>query len=196
MRQAEISRKTAETEIVLRLNLDGAGQSRVNTGVGFLDHMLTLMARHGRFDLDVTCAGDVAVDDHHSVEDVGICLGDAFAHALSDLSGVTRYGGILLPMDEALVACAVDLSGRGRLEYDLRIPTQKIGSFDTELVQEFWEAFARRANLTLHIRQLAGENSHHIAEAAFKAAGRALRQAVKLDPELAGEIPSTKGVLV
>ncbi|MDD6882233.1 MAG: imidazoleglycerol-phosphate dehydratase HisB [Eubacteriales bacterium] len=196
MRQAEISRKTAETEIVLRLNLDGAGQSRVNTGVGFLDHMLTLMARHGRFDLDVTCAGDVAVDDHHSVEDVGICLGDAFAQALSDLSGVTRYGGILLPMDEALVACAVDLSGRGRLEYDLRIPTQKIGSFDTELVQEFWEAFARRANLTLHIRQLAGENSHHIAEAAFKAAGRALRQAVKLDPELAGEIPSTKGVLV
>ena len=138
MRQAEISRKTAETEIVLRLNLDGAGQSRVNTGVGFLDHMLTLMARHGRFDLDVTCAGDVAVDDHHSVEDVGICLGDAFAQALSDLSGVTRYGGILLPMDEALVACAVDLSGRGRLEYDLRIPTQKIGSFDTELVQEFW----------------------------------------------------------
>lgn len=196
MRQAEISRKTAETEIVLRLNLDGAGQSRVNTGVGFLDHMLTLMARHGRFDLDVTCAGDVAVDDHHSVEDVGICLGDAFAQALSDLRGVTRYGGILLPMDEALVACAVDLSGRGRLEYDLRIPTQKIGSFDTELVQEFWEAFARRANLTLHIRQLAGENSHHIAEAAFKAAGRALRQAVKLDPELAGEIPSTKGVLV
>lgn len=196
MRQAEISRKTAETEIVLRLNLDGAGQSRVNTGVGFLDHMLTLMARHGRFDLDVTCAGDVAVDDHHSVEDVGICLGDAFAQALSDLSGVTRYGGILLPMDEALVACAVDLSGRGRLEYDLRIPTQKIGSFDTELVREFWEAFARRANLTLHIRQLAGENSHHIAEAAFKAAGRALRQAVKLDPELAGEIPSTKGVLV
>ena len=196
MRQAEISRKTADTEIVLRLNLDGAGQSRVNTGVGFLDHMLTLMARHGRFDLDVTCAGDVAVDDHHSVEDVGICLGDAFAQALSDLRGVTRYGGILLPMDEALVACAVDLSGRGRLEYDLRIPTQKIGSFDTELVQEFWEAFARRANLTLHIRQLAGENSHHIAEAAFKAAGRALRQAVKLDPELAGEIPSTKGVLV
>ena len=196
MRQAEISRKTAETEIVLRLNLDGAGQSRVNTGVGFLDHMLTLMARHGRFDLDVTCAGDVAVDDHHSVEDVGICLGDAFAQALSDLRGVTRYGGIPLPMDEALVACAVDLSGRGRLEYDLRIPTQKIGSFDTELVQEFWEAFARRANLTLHIRQLAGENSHHIAEAAFKAAGRALRQAVKLDPELAGEIPSTKGVLV
>ena len=196
MRQAEISRKTAETEIVLRLNLDGAGQSRVNTGVGFLDHMLTLMARHGRFDLDVTCAGDVAVDDHHSVEDVGICLGDAFAQALSDLRGVTRYGGILLPMDEALVACAVDLSGRGRLEYDLRIPTQKIGSFDTELVREFWEAFARRANLTLHIRQLAGENSHHIAEAAFKAAGRALRQAVKLDPELAGEIPSTKGVLV
>lgn len=196
MRQAEISRKTAETEIVLRLNLDGAGQSRVNTGVGFLDHMLTLMARHGRFDLDVTCAGDVAVDDHHSVEDVGICLGDAFAQALSDLRGVTRYGGILLPMDEALVACAVDLSGRGRLEYDLRIPTQKIGSFDTELVQEFWEAFARRANLTLHIRQLAGENSHHIAEAAFKATGRALRQAVKLDPELAGEIPSTKGVLV
>ena len=196
MRQAEISRKTAETEIVLRLNLDGAGQSRVNTGVGFLDHMLTLMARHGRFDLDVTCAGDVAVDDNHSVEDVGICLGDAFAQALSDLSGVTRYGGILLPMDEALVACAVDLSGRGRLEYDLRIPTQKIGSFDTELVQEFWEAFARRANLTLHIRQLAGENSHHIAEAAFKAAGRALRQAVKLDPELAGEIPSTKVVLV
>ena len=146
--------------------------------------------------MDVTCAGDVAVDDHHSVEDVGICLGDAFAQALSDLRGVTRYGGILLPMDEALVACAVDLSGRGRLEYDLRIPTQKIGSFDTELVQEFWEAFARRANLTLHIRQLAGENSHHIAEAAFKAAGRALRQAVKLDPELAGEIPSTKGVLV
>lgn len=195
MRTAEIARKTAETDISLSLTLEGSGTSKIDTGVGFLDHMLTLFAKHGRFELNLTCKGDTQVDDHHSVEDIGICLGTAFAQTLGDCRGITRYGSFLLPMDEALILAALDISGRGMLCYDLAIPTQKVGTFDTELVKEFWEAFARNARVTLHLRQLAGENSHHIIEGAFKAVGRALRQAVRVDAESAGEIPSTKGVL-
>ena len=195
MRTAEIARKTAETDITLSLNLDGTGRSQIATGCGFLDHMLTLFARHGRFDLAVTCQGDTYVDDHHTVEDIGICLGDAFAQALGDLRGVQRYGSVTLPMDEALILTAVDLSGRGMLCCDLDIPTEKVGTFDTELVEEFLLAFVRRANLTLHVRQLAGKNSHHIIEGAFKSLARSLGQAVTIDPVWAGEIPSTKGVL-
>ena len=167
MRTAEIARRTAETDVRLRLELDGTGESRVSTGCGFLDHMLTLFARHGRFDLEITCQGDTCVDDHHTVEDVGICLGDAFAQALGDKRGVARYGSALLPMDEALILTAVDLSGRGMLCCELRIPAQKVGSFDTELAEEFFIALARRGDMTLHIRQLAGNNSHHIIEGAF-----------------------------
>lgn len=195
MRTADISRKTAETDITLSLCLEGTGKGDIQTGCGFLDHMLTLFARHGRFDLKVHCQGDTWVDDHHTVEDVGICLGDAFAQALGELRGVNRYGSTLLPMDEALILTAVDLSGRSLLCYDLNIPTQKVGTFDTQLTEEFFMAFARRAGLTLHVRQLAGQNSHHIIEGAFKSLGRSLRQAVAIDPEFAGEIPSTKGVL-
>ena len=195
MRTAEIARKTAETDIQLRLNLDGAGKSEIDTGCGFLDHMLTLFARHGRFDLTVKCQGDTWVDDHHTVEDVGICLGDAFAKALGDLRGVTRYGSCTLPMDEALLLTAVDLSGRGMLCCDLQIPTEKVGTFDTELVEEFLLALVRRANMTLHVQQLAGRNSHHIIEGMFKSLGRSLRQAAAIDPAFAQEIPSTKGVL-
>lgn len=195
MRTADISRKTAETDITLSLCLEGTGKGDIQTGCGFLDHMLTLFARHGRFDLKVHCQGDTWVDDHHTVEDVGICLGDAFAQALGELRGVNRYGSTLLPMDEALILTAVDLSGRALLCYDLNIPTQKVGTFDTQLTEEFFMAFARRAGLTLHVRQLAGQNSHHIIEGAFKSLGRSLRQAVAIDPEFAGEIPSTKGVL-
>ena len=195
MRTAEIARKTAETDITLFLCLEGRGTGDIQTGCGFLDHMLTLFARHGRFDLKVRCQGDTYVDDHHTVEDVGICLGDAFAQALGELRGVNRYGSALLPMDEALILTAVDLSGRALLCYDLHIPTQKVGTFDTELTQEFFMAFARRAGLTLHIRQLAGQNSHHIIEGTFKSLGRSLRQAVAIDPDFAGEIPSTKEVL-
>ena len=195
MRTAVIERKTAETEITLTLNLDGTGVSSVSTGCGFLDHMLILFAKHGRFDLSVACKGDTWVDDHHTVEDIGICLGDAFARALGDLRGVARYGSVTLPMDEALILTAVDLSGRGMLCCDLDIPTEKVGTFDTELVEEFLLAFVRRANLTLHVRQLAGKNSHHIIEGAFKSLARSLRQAVAIDPICAGEIPSTKGVL-
>lgn len=195
MRVAEISRQTAETDIHLRLNLDGTGESRVDTGVGFLNHMLTLFARHGRFDLDVTCKGDTWVDDHHSVEDIGICLGLAFARALGDCRGITRYGHIILPMDEALILCAADISGRAHLEYALSIPTEKVGSFDTQLVQEFLLAFVRSARITLHLRQLSGVNSHHIIEGAFKALARALAAAVTADRRLEGQIPSTKGVL-
>ena len=190
-----ISRKTAETDITLSLNLDGTGKSEIQTGVGFLDHMLTLLAKHGRFDLEVFCHGDTQVDDHHSVEDIGIVLGQAFAHALGDKRGITRYGSFLLPMDEALVLAAVDLSGRDTLRYGLNIPTQKVGTFDTELVEEFFLAFVRNAGVTLHLRQLDGTNSHHIIEAAFKGFGRALAQAVAPDPKSAGEVPSTKGVL-
>ena len=195
MRTATIERMTAETEITLALELDGQGKSEITSGVGFLDHMLTLFARHARFDLTVSCAGDNGVDDHHSVEDIAISLGEALKTALSEKRGIRRYGSELLPMDEALVLCAVDLSGRGSLRYSANIPSQKIGSFDTELVQEFFTALSRSAGITLHIKQLDGENSHHIVEAMFKALGRALKQAVSVDPAYADEIPSTKGVL-
>ena len=195
MRQAEIIRKTGETDIRIELELDGKGTCRINTGVGFLDHMLELFARHGRFNLQVFCKGDTHVDDHHSVEDIGIALGQAFDQALGDRKGIVRYGHMILPMDESLILSAVDLSGRGLLVYDLRIPTEKVGTFDTELTEEFFRALAHNARCTLHIRQLAGGNSHHIIEGAFKSAARSLRAAVKVDPECAEEIPSTKGVL-
>ena len=195
MRVAELSRTTAETDIRLHLDLDGTGLSQIATGCGFLDHMLTLFARHGRFDLSVQCKGDTYVDDHHTVADIGICLGDAFAPALGDKRGVVRYGSMLLPMDEALILTAVDLSGRGMLCYDLHIPTQKVGTFDTELAEEFFIALARRGDMTLHIRQLAGNNSHHIIEGAFKSLARSLAAAVAIDPRFSQEIPSTKGVL-
>lgn len=196
MRTSELERKTSETQIFLSLNLDGTGSSDVDTGCGFLNHMLTLFAKHGRFDLKVSCKGDTDVDDHHTVEDIGICLGQAFREALGDLRGVTRYGNMVLPMDEALILSAVDLSGRGYLGYDLQIPTEKVGTFDTELVQEFWLAFTRTGAITLHLRQLAGTNSHHIIEGAFKSAARSLRQAVSIDNAGKDEIPSTKGVLL
>lgn len=195
MRTAELKRRTAETDITLSLKLDGTGESEIDTGCGFLDHMLTLFARHGRFDLKVSCKGDTYVDDHHTVEDIGICLGDAFARALGDKRGIVRYGSCTLPMDEALILTAVDISGRGMLCYALDIPTQKVGTFDTELTKEFLIAFARRADMTVHVRQLAGENSHHIIEGAFKSLARSLRTAVTIDPRFAREIPSTKGVL-
>ena len=193
MRIAEISRKTAETNIMLTLNLDGTGKSTVKTGVGFLDHMLTLFAAHGKFDLTVNCQGDTYVDDHHSAEDIGICLGKAFIEALGEKRGINRYGSFLLPMDEALIQTAVDISGRAYLGYGLEIPTEKIGTFDTELVEEFWLAFVRCCPMSLHIRQLAGKNSHHIVEGCFKSVARSLRIAVASDGT--DEIPSTKGVL-
>lgn len=195
MRTSDIKRKTAETEISLSLNLDGSGKSHVDTGCGFLNHMLTLFARHGRFDLDVVCNGDTEVDDHHTVEDIGICLGTAFAEALGNGAGITRYGHMILPMDETLILCAVDISGRNHLEYGLEIPTEKVGTFDTELTEEFLIAFVRKANLTLHVKQLAGRNSHHIIEGTFKALARALKQAVAIEEKYRDEIPSTKGVL-
>ena len=195
MRTAEIVRTTAETDIRLTLNLDGTGNSTINTGCGFLDHMLTLFARHGRFDLTVTCRGDTSVDDHHTVEDIGICLGSAFRQALGEKRGIIRYGSMTLPMDEALILTAVDLSGRGMLCYGLSIPTEKVGTFDTELVEEFWLAFVREAGATIHIQQLAGKNSHHIIEGTFKSMARSLAQAVAIDPRFSQEIPSTKGVL-
>ena len=196
MREKTVSRRTAETDIRLKLDLDGTGKYQIDTGVGFLDHMLALFARHGRFDLEVSCRGDTGVDDHHSVEDVGIVLGTAVAGTLGDRAGIRRYGTVTLPMDEALILCAMDLSGRACLRFTAQFPTQKIGSFDTELVKEFFLAVTRAAGLTLHIRMLDGENSHHIAEAMFKAFGRALREAAGIDPALDGEIPSTKGVLI
>ena len=195
MRTAEINRATAETAIALKLNLDGTGVSSIDSGCGFLDHMLTLFAKHGRFDLAVSCKGDTQVDDHHTVEDIGICLGQAFAEALGDKRGICRYGDTILPMDEALILTAVDLSGRSFLVYDMAIPAQKVGTFDTELGQEFWLAFVRTAGCNLHLKQLAGSNSHHILEGAFKTVARSLRQAVSIDPSLGDEIPSTKGVL-
>ncbi|MBQ3541947.1 MAG: imidazoleglycerol-phosphate dehydratase HisB [Oscillospiraceae bacterium] len=195
MRTAEIIRNTAETKIRLKLTLEGTGAGNIQTGCGFLDHMLTLFAKHGRFDLDISCEGDTWVDDHHTVEDVGIALGQAFEKALGEKRGINRYGSQILPMDETLVLCAVDMSGRAYLGYELPIPSQKIGTFDTELVEEFWLGFVRNAQATLHIRLLTGSNSHHIAEGAFKAAGRALRAAVAVDPACSDEIPSTKGVL-
>ncbi len=195
MRIAEINRKTAETEIAVKLNLDGRGSADISTGVGFLDHMLELFARHGRFDLVVKCTGDTHVDDHHTTEDVGIALGTAFAQALGDKKGICRYGSAIIPMDEALILTAVDFSGRSYLGFALDIPTAKVGTFDTELVEEFWLGFTRNAACTLHIRQMAGANSHHIIEGAFKSAARSMRAAVKIDEDFAEEIPSTKGVL-
>lgn len=195
MRTAEITRNTAETKISLSLNLDGTGKNQVATGCGFMDHMLNLFASHGRFDLSVSCNGDTWVDDHHTVEDVGICLGKAFSEALGDKRGITRYGSFLLPMDEALIMTAADISGRSCLCYDLQIPTQKIGTFDTELVEEFFLAFVRNCPMSLHMRKLAGSNSHHIVEGCFKSVARTLKQAIKIDNEFADEIPSTKGVL-
>lgn len=195
MRTAEIVRTTAETDISLKLNLDGKGSSTVSTGCGFLDHMLTLFSKHGRFDLELTCKGDTYVDDHHTVEDVGIALGQAFARALGDKRGICRYGDTTLAMDESLILTAVDISGRACLGYALQIPTQKVGTFDTELTEEFFWGFVRNANLTLHIRQLAGSNSHHIIEGAFKSFGRSMKKAVAIDTAFANEIPSTKGVL-
>lgn len=196
MRTAEIKRSTTETDIALTLNLDGSGKGTIKTGVGFMDHMLTLFAKHGRFDLDVCCKGDTWVDDHHSVEDIGIALGAAFARALGDKKGVRRYGSMLLPMDEALVLCAVDLSGRACLRMTAEIPSQKIGTFDTELVEEFFLGFTRTCGATLHIRQMDGTNSHHIVEAMFKAFARAMREAASYDEAARDEIPSTKGVLI
>ncbi len=195
MRKAAVTRKTAETDVTLALELDGSGKADVETGCGFLDHMLTLFARNGRFDLTARCKGDTHVDDHHTVEDVGIALGQALKSALGDLRGVTRFGDIALPMDEALVLVAVDLSGRCTLGYHAAIPAQKVGTFDTELGREFFQAVAREARITLHIRQLTGENSHHILEAMFKGFGRALGKAAAVNPAFADEIPSTKGVL-
>ena len=194
-RTAEILRNIAETQITLKLDLDGKGTAFVDTGIGFLDHMLTLFARHGNFDLEVTCKGDLNVDFHHSTEDIGICLGMAFSQALGNMSGITRYGNIILPMDEALILCAADISGRSYLSYELSIPAEKVGTFDTELTEEFFLAFTRKAGMTLHLRQLAGTNSHHIIEGAFKAFGRTMKQAVSHDASQEGRIPSTKGVL-
>lgn len=195
MRKAEINRKTGETDVALSLDLDGTGKNSIDTGVGFLDHMLTLFAVHGRFDLTVKCVGDTRVDDHHSVEDIGICLGQAMKEALGDRAGITRYCDVTIPMDEALVLCAADVSGRGYLGFDLPVPAGKIGTFDTELVEEFFMAFARESGVTLHLKYLAGRNAHHIVEGAFKAFARSMRGAVAIDPALSGAIPSTKGVL-
>ena len=195
MRTAEYSRSTKETDIKLSLGLDGSGVCDIDSGCPFMDHMLTLFARHGRFDLSLCCKGDTAVDYHHSVEDIGICLGKAFDAALGDRAGIERYGYMILPMDEALILSAVDISGRGSLEYALSIPSSRVGDFDTELVKEFFIAFARNANMTVHLRQLSGENTHHIIEGAFKAFARSVKEAVAIDPASAGEIPSTKGLL-
>ena len=195
MRTSQINRKTAETDISLSLSLDGAGVSSVDTGCGFLDHMLTLFARHGGFDLTVTCKGDTYVDDHHTVEDVGITLGKAFAEALGDKRGIRRYGDRILPMDESLILSAVDISGRGACFMDLQIPTEKIGTFDTQLCEEFFIALCQNGGLNLHVRQLAGRNSHHIIEGAFKSVARSLREAVSIDERDPNAIPSTKGLL-
>ena len=195
MRISEINRKTNETDISLKLNIDGTGKSNINSGCGFLDHMLTLLSKHARFDLDVTCKGDYEVDFHHTVEDIGICLGKAFLEALGDKRGITRYGDIILPMDETLIMCAVDISGRDYLGFALDIPAYRVGDFDTELCEEFMLAFVREAKLTLHIRQLAGKNSHHIIEGTYKALGRTLAKATAVDPRFKDEIPSTKGVI-
>ena len=193
MRTSTITRKTAETDITLTLNLDGSGKSEIATGCGFLDHMLTLFAAHGQWDLTLSCKGDTYVDDHHTVEDVGICLGKAFAEALGEKRGIARYGSFILPMDESLILSAVDLSGRSYLGYELAIPAQKIGTFDSELVEEFFLGFVRQCPMSLHIRKLAGTNSHHIAEGAFKSVARALKAAVATDGS--DKVPSTKGVL-
>lgn len=195
MRIGEITRKTAETDIALSLNLDGSGASDIKTGCGFLDHMLTLFARHSGFDLTVKCTGDTEVDYHHTAEDIGICLGTAFSEAIGDCRGITRYGSFILPMDEALIMSAADISGRAYLAYSLDIPAEKVGDFDTELCEEFWLAFVRKAGITLHISQLAGTNSHHIIEGAFKSVARTLKAAAAIDEKNKDTIPSTKGVL-
>lgn len=195
MRVASVARKTAETDIQLTLNLDGDGSSVCNTGCGFLDHMLTLFAKHAHYTLEVVCKGDTQVDYHHTVEDVAICLGSAFLQAVGDKKGIKRYGDKILPMDEALILSAVDVSGRDYLGYALDIPSYKVGDFDTELCEEFFKAFVREAKLNLHIRQLSGTNSHHIIEGAFKCVARALSMATEIDEKFAGEIPSTKGSL-
>ena len=195
MRNAFIKRKTNETDITLKLELDGSGKSEISTGSGFLDHMLTLFARHGRFDLIVTCNGDVDVDYHHSAEDIGICLGKAFSEALGDMAGVTRYASTILPMDETLILTAVDISGRSYLAYKVNMPQKRVGTFDTELVEEFLLAFVRHASITLHVRKLDGANTHHIIEGTFKALGRVLSKAVAINEKFKNEIPSTKGVL-
>lgn len=195
MRTAEVLRKTKETDIELKINLDGTGESVIDTGVGFMDHMLTLFSKHGRFDLEVKCNGDTEVDDHHSVEDIGIALGTAFKEALGNKAGIERYGNMIMPMDESLILTSVDISGRGALYFTLDIPTEKVGTFDTELVEEFFIAFARNAELTLHMRKLAGKNSHHIIEGAFKSVARSLKMAVKIDEKFRNDIPSTKGAL-
>ena len=196
MRTATINRATTETDIRLSLALEGAGKAEINTGCGFLNHMLTLFAAHGRFDLSVSCKGDTEVDDHHTVEDVGIALGEAFAEALGGKRGICRYGSFHLPMDEALVLCAVDLSGRCTLNWDIRCQTEKVGDFDVECAKEFWYGFARSVPATVHFVQFAGENTHHILEACFKGAGHALAEAVRIDAAHRDEIPSTKGLLV
>ena len=195
MRIAELKRNTAETQISVLLNLDGTGKSEIATGCGFLDHMLTLFSRHGRFDLTVCCQGDTQVDYHHTTEDIGIALGTAFSQALGEKRGICRYGDTILPMDEALILTAVDISGRSFLGFELPIPTEKVGDFDTELVEEFWLGFVRKAECTLHFKELSGSNTHHIIEGAFKSVARSLKKAVLIDPVYAGEIPSTKGVL-
>lgn len=195
MRTSKISRKTAETDITLSLNIDGSGKTNIKTGCGFLDHMLTLFASHGKLDLEVSCSGDTFVDDHHTVEDIGIVLGKAFSQAVGDKKGINRFANTILPMDEALILSAVDISGRSFLGYELQIPTQKAGNFDTELVREFWQAFVSNFPCSLHIRQLAGINSHHIIEGAFKSVARSVRQAIAKDELLSDQIPSTKGVL-
>lgn len=195
MRKSEIKRKTAETDIAVKLNIDGVGENKIDTGCGFLDHMLTLFSRHARFDLEVKCIGDTNVDYHHTVEDMGIVLGKALSECLGEMRGIKRYGSFILPMDESLVLTAVDISGRSYLGYRLNIPTQRVGDFDTELVREFFEAFVRNSNITLHINQLEGYNSHHIIEGAFKSVARSLKEAVEIDERFKNEIPSTKGVL-
>ena len=195
MRTYSINRKTAETDIELSVNIDGSGKSEINTGCGFLDHMLTLFAKHARFDLEVNCKGDTHVDYHHTAEDIAIVLGTAISECIGDAKGINRYGHIILPMDESLILCAVDMSGRAYLNYDLHIPTEKVGDFDTELVEEFMVAFSRCAKMNLHLKQLDGTNSHHIIEGSFKALARAMKNAVEIDEKYKNEIPSTKGIL-
>ena len=195
MRAYEIKRKTNETDIALSINLDGTGVSRIDTGSPFLDHMLTLFAKHAHYDLEVLCKGDIEVDCHHTTEDVGICLGKALLEALGDKKGIRRYGDSVLPMDESLILAAVDLSGRAYLGFDLDIPAAQIGSFDTELCEEFMQAFVRESKTTLHLKQLAGKNSHHIIEGAFKALAHALSEATEIDPRFSDILPSTKGAL-
>lgn len=195
MRNIKIKRETEETKISLNLEIDGNGDYQCDTGCGFMDHMMNLFARHGMFDLKIQCEGDTDVDYHHSVEDIGICLGRAFREVLGDKIGIKRYGDIVLPMDEALIMAAVDVSGRGGAYVDMNIPTEKVGSFDTELCKEFYIAFAREAGVTLHVRQLAGENSHHIIEGSFKAVARVMREACSIDERGKDKMPSTKGML-